>query len=213
LTPQDLEGLAPLYALGALDGDDLARFSEELQGSESLRALVREYRDATAALPLSLEPLAPSPAGKGRLLDSVATPAQRSAPVFTRVFWAAAALLLAVALLRSLSAPPELPGMDLRGDRPAPSARGRIVWRARSVELTLTGLPALPPGQVYQLWHVGPAPRPVPVALFSVDADGRAQAWATLKYAVEKGDGFAVTREPAGGSPTCTLPLFVVPAP
>src|SRR6185503_993206 len=56
LNPQDLENLAPLYALGALDGEDLVRFSEELERSESLRALVREYREASTAIPHALDP-------------------------------------------------------------------------------------------------------------------------------------------------------------
>jgi len=40
LSPQDFDALAPLYALNALDGDDLALFNEELKASESLQALV-----------------------------------------------------------------------------------------------------------------------------------------------------------------------------
>jgi len=172
---------------------------------------VREYRDAAALLPLALEPLPPTPAVRSRLLDAVAPPAQRSAPVFTRVFWAAAAIFLAALLFRSLRSPVDPATMELRGDRPSPSAKGRLLWRGRSAELTLAGLPALPAGQVYQLWHIGPAPRPVPQAAFSVDGEGGAHVWDTLRFSVARGDAFAVTREPSGGSRSPTIPFYVVP--
>ncbi len=101
--------------------------------------------------------------------------------------------------------------MDLLGDKPAPSAKGRIVWRKRSVELTMTGLPALPAGKVYQLWHLGPGPKPVPAATFVLDDDGLLHGWDTMTFAVAKGDRFAITREPSGGSLSPTMPLYVVP--
>jgi len=205
--------LAPLDALDALEGEDLALFAEELKGSEPLRTLASDYREATTVLALSLEPLTPSPAVKSRLLAAVAPPAQRSAPVFTRVFWALAAIVLIGLLVRSLISPVEPAGLQLEGDRPAPSAKGRIIWRGRSVELTVSGLPALPAGMVYQLWHLGPGPKPVPAATFSVDETGRLHGWDTLKFAVAKGDKFAITREPEGGSLSPTMPLYVKPVP
>jgi anti-sigma-K factor RskA len=155
--------------------------------------------------------MTPSPAIKSRLLDAVAPPVHRSAPVFTRVFWAAAAICLLSLLVRSLISPVEAPGMDLRGDKPALSAKGRIVWKRRSVELTMTGLPALPAGKVYQLWHLGPGPRPIPAATFGLDDEGLLHGWDTLKFAVAKGDQFAITVEPSGGSLSPTMPLYVVP--
>jgi anti-sigma-K factor RskA len=213
LNAQDWDALAPLHALDALDGEDLVLFAEELKGSEPLRALASDYREATTVLALSLEPLTPSPAVKSRLLEAVTPSPQRSAPVFTRVFWAVAAIFLVSLLVRSLISPVEPPGLLLEGDRPAPSAKGRIVWRGRSVELTVSGLPALPEGQVYQLWHLGPGPKPIPAATFSVDETGRLHGWDTLKFAVAKGDKFAITREPEGGSLSPSMPLYVKPAP
>jgi anti-sigma-K factor RskA len=211
LNPQDLDALAPLYAIDALDGDDLLRFSEALKESESLRTRVRDDREAAASLALALEPIAPSPAAKAKLLDAVTPPAQRSAPIFTRVFWAVAALFLISLLVRSLISPVEPESLALEGDKPAPAAKGRIVWRGRSVELTVTGLPALPPDKKYQLWHLGPGPRPIPAATFSIDATGTLRGWDTLKFAVTKGDKFVVTLEPAEGSLSATMPLYVVP--
>ena len=164
-------------------------------------------------LPFSLEPLTPSPAVKSRLLEAVTPPSQRSAPVFTRVFWTVAAIFLVSILVRSLVSPAEAPGLSLDGDKPAPSAKGRIVWRGRSVELTASGLPALPAGKVYQLWHLGPGPKPIPAATFTVDEAGRLHGWDTLKFAVAKGDQFAITREPEGGSLSPTMPLYMKPAP
>lgn len=206
-----MDALVPLYALGALDGDDLARFTEELKASESLRAMVHEYREAATSLALSLEPVAPSPEIKSRLLDRIAAPAQRSAPIFTRVFWTVAALFLIGILVRSLLFPVHPQSMPLRGEMPAPLATGSIAWRGRSVELAVSGLPALPEGKVYQLWHLGPGPKPVPEATFTVNASGQLRGWGTLKNAIAKGDKFAITVEPEGGSLSPTMPLYVVP--
>ncbi|WP_350348771.1 anti-sigma factor [Agromyces sp. G08B096] len=58
----DLRELAPLYALGALDGDDLARFERALATSPDLRADVESFRAAAAGLGEALPPAAP-PAG------------------------------------------------------------------------------------------------------------------------------------------------------
>lgn len=213
MSPQDLEALAPLYALDALDGEDLALFTEALKTSESLRALVREYRETATALPRALDPVAPSPSAKGRLMESIAPAAPRSAPVFTRLFWSLAAVVLIALIGRSLLHPPRVDSMNLIGDKAAPSARGQLTWRGRSVEVTVSGLPPLPAGKVYQLWHLGPAPRPVPAATFTLDASGELHGWDTMKHAIARSHAFAITLEPSGGSLSPTLPLYVKPAP
>ena len=205
MTPQDLEALAPLYALDALDGDDLAAFSEALKTSEPLRALVREYRDAATALPLSMEPAAPSPGIKSRLLQSVA-PVERSAPVFTRVFWAIAAIALFAFVIHSLRNPVPIQERRVTGTGIA----GNLRATGRSVELNISGLPALPAGKCYQLWHIGPLDKPVGQGTFVLDASGRLGGWDTMKYDVTPGCAFAVTMEPTGGSKAPTMPIYAL---
>jgi anti-sigma-K factor RskA len=198
----DFEALAPLYALDALDGEDLALFMKELAASESLRALVREYRDAASALPLSLAPVEPSPALKSRILASAAGPVRRSAPVFTRVFWAAAALVLFALLIRSFQS------TEVQMPMTGKTVTGQITLKGRMVKLELGGLPALPAGKVYQLWHIGPIQKPVDQGTFVCDGAGNYQGWDKMKYTIDPKDAFAITMEPAGGSKSPTMPIL-----
>lgn len=198
----DFEALAPLYALDALDGEDLALFTKELAASESLRALVREYRDAASALPLSLAPVEPSPALKSRILASAAGPVRRSAPVFTRVFWAAAALVLFALLIRSFQS------TEVQMPMTGKTVTGQITLKGRMVKLDLGGLPALPAGKVYQLWHIGPIQKPVDQGTFVCDGAGNYQGWDKMKYTIDPKDAFAITMEPAGGSKSPTMPIL-----
>jgi anti-sigma-K factor RskA len=198
----DFEALAPLYALDALDGEDLALFTKELDASESLRALVREYRDAASALPLSLAPVEPSPALKSRILASAAGPVRRSAPVFTRVFWAAAALVLFALLIRSFQS------TEVQMPMTGKTVTGQITLKGRMVKLELGGLPALPAGKVYQLWHIGPIQKPVDQGTFVCDGAGNYQGWDKMKYTIDPKDAFAITMEPAGGSKSPTMPIL-----
>lgn len=198
---QDLEALASLYALDALDGEDLALFQKELAASEPLRALVREYRDTASALPLSLDPVEPSPALRSRVLASVAAPVRRSAPVFTRVFWAAAAIVLISLLIRSIGAPEQkLPWTG--------NCRGWLTFCGRTVEIDVSGLPPLAQGKVYQLWHIGPIQKPVPQGTFVCDGNGNYRGFDTMKYDIAKADAFAITMEPPGGSDAPTSAIF-----
>jgi len=209
LNPQDLEALAPLYALDALDGEDLALFTKELAASQPLRDLVREYRDAASALPLSLDPVDPSPALKSRVLAAAAGPVRRSAPVFTRVFWAAAALFLFALLMRSFS--PGLEKHEIRwSPAAAPTVAGTLEWSGDMVEVSIAGLPALPQGKVYQLWHIGPVPKAVDQGTFVSDAAGKFHGWDKMKYKIDPKDAFAITMEPDGGSKSPTMPILAI---
>ena len=86
-----------------------------------------------------------------------------------------------------------------------------VVLAADRHELAVvtTGLPALPAGQVYQLWLIG-KPKIVSAGLLPAARNG--QTPAVLATGVVKGDTLGLTVEPAGGSaqPT-TTPIVVVP--
>ena len=92
----------------------------------------------------------------------------------------------------------------------APAATGHVRWTHRTVEVEVSGLPALPPGKVYQLWHLGPMPRPVPQATFTVDPSGQLHGWDTMAFAIGRNDRFAISAESAGGSRSPTSPLYAV---
>src|SRR5436190_1416722 len=88
-----------------------------------------------------------------------------------------------------------------------------VVLAADRHELAVvtTGLPALPPGKVYQLWLIG-KPKIVSAGLLPAAKNG--QTPAELATGVVKGDTLGLTVEPAGGSaqPT-TTPILALPLP
>jgi len=81
----------------------------------------------------------------------------------------------------------------------------------RQLVVATSGLPALPPGQVYQLWLIGP------VKIVSAGLLPAAQAGVTtpvVATGIVKGDKLGLTVEPAPGSaqPT-TTPILALPLP
>jgi len=88
-----------------------------------------------------------------------------------------------------------------------------VVLAADRHELAVvtTGLPALPPGKVYQLWLIG-KPKITSAGLLPPATNG--QTPAVLATGVVKGDALGLTVEPAGGSaqPT-TAPILALPLP
>ena len=174
---------------------------------------MREYQEASTALPMSIPPATPSPGLKSRVLAAATGHAKPRPAILTRVFWAAAAVLLFALMISSLFESPEYDGfVDLRGTQDAaPAALGRIYWKNNQVRAELSGLPALPAGKQYQLWQIGPeGPRAIPARTFHLDSKGDLAGNDWMKHFVAKGQTFAFTVEPAGGSRTPTMPLFAV---
>lgn len=64
----DIQELLPLYALGVLEGDDVALVEAALASDPSLARVLATYRDTAAAL---VEPVAPAPEVKARLMASI----------------------------------------------------------------------------------------------------------------------------------------------
>jgi anti-sigma-K factor RskA len=114
-----LEQAADVYALGALDGAELAEFEAHLaSGCAACAERLRETREALALLPRSLPQVSPPPALRARILDRVAAeqptarvpvalrPERRGGRVFWWAGWAglAAAAALLVVVNTQLSA-------------------------------------------------------------------------------------------------------------
>jgi negative regulator of sigma E activity len=81
----------------------------------------------------------------------------------------------------------------------------------RQLVVTTTGLPALPPGQVYQLWLIGPV-KIVSAGLLPTAEGGRTPP--VLASGITAGDKLGLTVEPAPGTaqPT-TTPIVALPLP
>lgn len=116
-------------------------------------------------------------------------------------------------LTRELSvlSAPDVVRVDLKGQPAAPAATGRVYWsRSRGATFTAANLPPLDAGRVYQLWFVT-AGAPVSAALVIPDPAGRSETVLPSPAGIEP-TAFALTVEPAGGSPGPTGAMLLVGA-
>jgi anti-sigma-K factor RskA len=105
---QEWLGQADIYALGALDGDELTAFEAHLAaGCADCEHQIRTAREALTLLPRSLTPVAPSPSVRERALAQIAAEAPMPRPVarLPRQRWWAIGVraLVAAGLLIALS--------------------------------------------------------------------------------------------------------------
>jgi anti-sigma-K factor RskA len=258
--------LAPLAALGALDGAERGEFEAHAGGCADCRGELAAFAGLAARLPLALAPAPPSPALRRRVLAS-ATGAAAPRPAPARrpgrlPLWlaTAAGLVLAVSAVvfreqrdtarasaeaaarrlerleaelraarnvrvsleqtiaeagrfRELVAHPESRLASLAGLEKAPQARARIVFNTGSCEavLLVAGLPRAPEGQAYEVWVIGRG-APVPAGVFQVDAEGTAVFRLPVVQETARVRTFAITLEPAGGTPAPTGPMLLAGA-
>ena len=110
-------------------------------------------------------------------------------------------------------AAPDLVRIDLAGQTTAPQATARALWsRARGMVFTASNLPALPAGQVYQVWVVT-APAPVSAGLLTPDPSGGGLTFYSTPPDIAPPTAVAVTLEPAGGVPAPTGQFYLLGTP
>ena len=103
--------------------------------------------------------------------------------------------------------------LDLTGQPLAPRASARALWNdASDMVLVATGLPALPAGDIYQLWFVLPD-APVSAALVQPSPEGDATVRLEVPGAVTMPAVMAITIEPAGGAPAPTGDVYLLGQP
>ena len=113
---------------------------------------------------------------------------------------------------------PDLVTVNLRGRAGAPGATAHMLLSGRTgLIFRAGGLPALPPGRVYQLWVIPPATPDTPAAAIGA---GILNAGANGEFLLEGGplpssvpavQVVAVTNEPGpAGSPAPTTPILLV---
>lgn len=110
-------------------------------------------------------------------------------------------------------ASPDLVRTTLDGVPPAAGARAQALLSPSrgTLVLSATGLPAPPPGRVYQLWAIigGQA---VSAGVFTPGADGLSRVIATVAFNGPPA-ALAVTLEPEGGVPQPTGPKYLIGVP
>jgi hypothetical protein len=98
----------------------------------------------------------------------------------------------------------------LAGLAAAPSARARMLWSRsrREALLVAAGLPPAPEGMGYEVWVIGQG-APVPAGVFQVDSEGAAVFRLPDLPETAVAKTFAVTLEPAAGTPAPTGPMVL----
>jgi anti-sigma-K factor RskA len=218
------------YLLGALDEIERAAFEEHLAGCPACREEVDQLRPAAQALPVSVEPMAPPPELKARIMAEVEREAELLAaagpeadrpqartrrrlhlrvPRLVPVAVAVALLVVGVAIGVGATALRGGPERTVAAEVSAPGATVSLEVNGQEGRLLARDLPAPPSGRVYQVWlkRDGHAPEPT-AALFVPSRDGAATA--SVPGTMEGIDQVMVTDEPDGGSPQPTGDLLAV---
>jgi RNA polymerase sigma-70 factor (ECF subfamily) len=259
-THEPFDTLAAVYAVGALNGDDLVRLEAHVRGGcANCEESIRDSREALTAMSRQLPPASPPAEIRDALLRRVEASSRPRVRRWGWVPWAvatAAAALAAAAFAAGVVAAryeksmgmlaretarvrdqvqreqhrlrdevaaaravgellrdPETRIVALTGVAAAPSAApkagGRVVWNERAGgRVYVSGLPAAPPGQTYELWAIaGSTPRPA--GTLDVDQSGTA----SRPVAATEGPpvtAFTVTLEPAGGLERPTGPAILI---
>jgi len=110
-------------------------------------------------------------------------------------------------------AAPDVARIDLAGEAIAARARARALWsRDRGMVFTVSNLPPLPAGRVYQVWVVT-AQAPVSAGLLTPDASGGGSVYFETPVDILPPVAVAVTLEPAGGVPAPTGARYLIGTP
>jgi anti-sigma factor RsiW len=223
------------YVLGALDEVERSAFEEHLAGCPACREEVDQLLPAARALPISVDPVAPPPSLKARIMAEVEheasllaaagpeadRPVPAGAPGRRRRFSlrvprlvpaAVAAALIVIGIGIGVAASQLDDGPDrtvaarVSG---APGATVSLEVNGDEGRLMARGLPAPPSGRVYQVWlkRDGHAPEPT-ATLFKPSRDGAATA--SVPGTMDGIDEVMVTDEPDGGSSQPTGKLLAV---
>ena len=132
-------------------------------------------------LALGVGRVEPPPGLRGRVLSAARRPAPMRLPMAAvaaiAVVALVAGLLVGNTLRTSISAPPPVAHFSLLGHGTVASAKADVTYVAsdRLVVVTFSGLQAVEPGEVYELWLITPENQAQAAGVFTPDASGRAQ--------------------------------------
>ena len=226
------------FALGALDAGQIDDFKEHLKGCKRCQEELRWLAPAVRALPGAVEPQAPPPALKVRLMEEVRADAAAAAKASRKeerreragshrsfgewlsglhlggLTWKPLAGLAVVVLIVAGGIGYAVgtggsSGIHTTKSPPPNGIVAQVVTEGDRGELRLANVKQLPEGKVLEAWvQRGNAVEPVP-ALFAPDHAGNAS---TTIEDMKNVSLVMVTQEPAGGTkvPT-TEPIVKVP--
>jgi anti-sigma-K factor RskA len=228
---------ADIYALGALDGDELAQFEAHLStGCGDCERHLRAARETLTLLPRSLVQSIPPASLKNKVLEQIPNDQSTLTPITTRPArfgWRLGAGALAAGLvgailtgtiMKQLYGPrlelytavinllrdPSTRDVALRGSGPSPAAAGRFLWNESGEgHLFVANLPAAPQGKMYAVWTIARNLPPRYVGAIKTDASGRGGVHINTARSDRPIEVFAVTLEPAGNVSAPTGPMVL----
>lgn len=224
MTRDQIEELASLQALGALDGDDVAAWDRVRAENSEASRLGDELTDIAARLSLlASEATAPS-ALRQQVMDrvfgseSLRHPVDVNAQHFAFGAWAAAAavILLVVVgassttrqkesvVVRDMRAQPQSLHIPLSGYGEYAGVKASVLWDSgqRGWYVQADGLPSLPESHRYRVWAVDAAGALHDCGELPLHADGCARRFVQPGDAIQSMQGFAVSIEPSGSAPS-----------
>lgn len=213
---EEIKGLLPAYALGAVTQEELRAIRDHIVGCEECMAEADAYGAATEGLALSVEPVAIPSGFADAVLAKVGRPETTSRPLPSWNRWLAAlgaASLLIIGLLTAAL-------IDARSDSDRQrEVLAQILYEDRGMSLTgetgavarmiptsggglfaAAGLEEPPEGRTYQLWVIRDG-APEDAGTFDV-SDGSVVL--EVEKSLEGAEAVAVTIEREGGSPQPT---------
>lgn len=207
------EALAAEYALGTLSADEMAQAEREIATNPEFASLVAEWERRLAPLALALEPVAPPPPIRARILAAVGPSSYDASNIVqlqrrvnrwrvaTGLVGALAAGLVGILLLQ----PPAPQGRFvavLQAEGPGPAFLASVDLASGTISVRTVGAEPQQ-GKSYELWALG-AGRDKPQSLGVIAADFRipADRLGNVGKPALNDTLFAVSLEPEGGSPT-----------
>ena len=230
-----------IYALGALDGQELKEFEAHLaSGCAICEAYVRETRETLMLLHRTIAPVTPSASVKARVLDDIGREKVTPLVATRRQTWRrwqvitgtlAAGIVgavLAGTLITKRYEPrhtvytavidllrdPATRDFPLYGAGPTPKAAGRFLWNESGEgHIFVTNLPAAPEGKMYAVWTIAQRSAPRYVGTIKTDAAGQGGLHINVVRSDQPVETFAVTLEPVGTTAAPTGPMVLVSKP
>lgn len=235
---EQIEELAALDALGALDGDDVTTWEAVCAADASAGQLRDELAEAAAQLARTgAGPKAPA-ALRGRVMGAVfgddpqgnpATSPAADHRAFGLAAWTAAAAVVLLALAGASMTTRQKESVVVRDVRPEPhdlfiplegygefaGAKGSVLWDSgqRGWYVQAAGLPELPATHSYRVWAVCAEGKVHDCGELPLRHGGMARRFVQPGEAINSMQGFAVSIELAGGAPSApTSPAVLISA-
>jgi anti-sigma-K factor RskA len=210
--PHEPDVAAAELALGLLDGDERAAALRRLLAEPAFAREVERWRQHFSVLFASVPSVEPRPELGERVMARLDGPAPPARANYWKPFALASSLAAAslLAVVVTQPAPSPAPPVVVAA-APAPMVAAFMIegfkaplvarYDARHGKLSMPGPMPIPAGKSAQLWAiVGEAP-PHPLGLL-LEAGARVEADADMGAPMPEGVTFAISIEPAGGSPT-----------